>query len=473
VDSYDAVVVGSGPNGLAAAITVAQAGLSVLVREAQDTVGGSTRSAELTLPGFVHDVCSAVHPMAACSPFFRTLPLAEHGLEFIQPPAPLAHPLDGGRAIVLERSPEATAAALGADGPAYRRLIGQTARDWPLLAPAVLGPLLRPPRHPVALGRFGLRATRSAAGLAARAFDEEPARALFAGAAAHSILPLERLGSAAFGLVMLALGHVGGWPIVRGGSQRIADALAAYLRSLGGEIQTGARVKSLAELPRSGLVFCDVGPRALVALTESRLPARYRRALTRYRYGPGVFKLDYALDGPVPWQAGDCARAATVHLGGTLAEIAAAERAPWRGRPAERPYMIVAQPTLFDSARAPKGKHTLWAYGHVPNGSSVDVAERLEAQLERYAPGFRDRVLARRVTTPADLEAANANLVGGDITGGVADIPQLLARPVLRPVPYATPLEGVFLCSASTPPGGSVHGMCGHLAARAALRGRS
>ncbi len=470
VSDYDAVVIGSGPNGLAAAVTVAQAGRSVLVLEGRETIGGGTRSAELTLPGFVHDVCSAVHPMAACSPFFGTLPLGEHGLELIHPAAPLAHPLADGRAVVLERSLDATATALGTDRDAYQRLIGRTVEDWGRLVPAILGPLLRAPRHPVALTRFGLPALRSAAGLATTAFSGEPARALFAGAAAHSILPLERMGSASFGLVMLALAHVRGWPIARGGSQRIADALASYLRTLGGEIQTGVPVPSLAALPKSGMVFCDVGPRQLVALAGSRLPARYRRALTRYRYGPGVFKLDYALDGPVPWQAPDCARAATVHLGGTLAEIAAAERAPWQGRHAEHPFVIVAQPSMFDGARAPRDKHTLWAYCHVPNGSTFDMTVRVEGQLERFAPGFSDQVLARSVTMPADFERGNPNLVGGDIMGGVADVRQLLARPTARPVPYATPLDGVYLCSASTPPGGSVHGMCGHLAARAALK---
>jgi phytoene dehydrogenase-like protein len=469
VSDYDAVVVGSGPNGLAAAITVARAGLSVLVREAGETVGGGTRSAELTLPGFLHDVCSAVHPLAAGSPFFRTLPLAEHGLEFIHPPAPLAHPLDGGRAIVLEKSLSASVASLGTDGEAYRRLVGRTVKTWELLEPAVLGPLLRVPRHPLVLGRFALSALRSSTSLAS-AFSGEQARALFAGAAAHSILPLEQLGTASFGLVLLALGHVRGWPIARGGSQRIAEALASYLRTLGGEIETGVAVKSLDELPRAQMVFCDVTPRQLIALAGSRLPGRYQRALTHYRHGPGVFKLDYALDGPVPWDAPECSRAATLHLGGTLADIATSERAPWRRQHAERPYVLVAQPSLFDPARAPNGKHTLWAYCHVPNGSSFDMTERIEAQVERFAPGFRDRVLARSVLTPADLERENPNLVGGDVNGGAADIRQLIARPTLRPVPYSTPLDSVYLCSASTPPGGGVHGMCGHLAARAALK---
>jgi phytoene dehydrogenase-like protein len=462
--------VGSGPNGLAAAITVARAGQSVLVLEARETIGGSTRSAELTLPGFLHDVCSAVHPLAVSSPFFRTLPLAEHGLEFIHPPAPLAHPLDGGRAVLLETSLPASVASLGTDGEAYRRLIGGTVKDWKRIESAILGPLLRIPRHPAALGRFALAAARSTTGLASKKFSGESARALFAGAAAHSMLPLEQLGSASFGLVMLALAHVGGWPIVRGGSQQIADALAAYFRSLGGEIETGAPVRSLDALPKAKMVLCDVGPSQLIALAGSRLPTRYQRALTRYRYGPGVFKLDYALDGPVPWKAPECARAATVHLGGTLREIAESERAPWRRQNAERPYVLVAQPSLFDPTRAPEGNHTLWAYCHVSNGSSFDMADRVEGQIERFAPGFRDRVLARSVMLPSDLERGNPNLVGGDPNGGAAGIRQLIARPTLRPVPYSTPVEGLYLCSASTPPGGGVHGMCGHLAAQAALR---
>jgi phytoene dehydrogenase-like protein len=470
LSQYDAVVVGSGPNGLAAAITVARAGLSVLVLEARETVGGGTRSAELTLPGFLHDVCSAVHPLAVSSPFFRTLPLAEHGLEFIHPPAPLAHPLDGGRAVLLERSLETSAASLGADGEAYRRLVGGTVEDWERLEPAVLGPLLRIPRHPVALSRFALTAARSSTGLASRAFSREETRALFAGAAAHSMLPLEELGSASFGLVLLTLAHVCGWPIVRGGSQQIAEALASYLRTLGGEIETGAPVRSLDELPKAKMVFCDVGPGQLMALAGSRFPTRYQRALTRYRYGPGVFKLDYALDGPVPWDAPECVGAATVHLGGTMAEVARSERAPWRHQNAESPYVLVAQPSLFDPTRAPEGNHTLWAYCHVPNGSSFDMTDRIEGQIERFAPGFRDRVLARSAMTPSDFERGNPNMVGGDPNGGSAGIRQLIARPTLRPTPYLTPVDGLYLCSASTPPGGGVHGMCGHLAAEAGLR---
>jgi len=470
--AYDAIVVGSGPNGLAAAITLARAGRSVLVREEQETVGGGTRSAELTLPGFVHDVCSAVHPLALGSPFFRSLPLAEHGLEFVHPSAPLAHPLESGEAVLLERSLEETAAGLGGDARAYRRLLGPVVESWSRLEEAILRPLLSVPRHPLALARFGLAAIRPASGLARSAFSGERARALFAGAAAHSIQPLERPATSSFGLVLLALGHVHGWPVVRGGSQRIADALASYLRSLGGEIETAAPVESLAALPPARAILCDVTPRELARLAGDRLPARYRRALERYRYGPGVFKLDYALDGPIPWAAPECSRAGTVHLGGTLAEVAASERAPERGEHAERPYVLLAQPTLFDPGRAPEGKHTAWAYCHVPNGSSVDMTEQIEAQIERFAPGFRGRILARSALGPAGLEQRNRNCVGGDINGGSAALRQLVARPALRRVPYATPVEGLYLCSSSTPPGGGVHGMCGFLAARALLRRR-
>jgi phytoene dehydrogenase-like protein len=467
--AYDAVVVGSGPNGLAAAIAIAQAGKSVLVLEARETIGGGCRSAELTLPGFVHDVCSAIHPLGLGSPFFKTLPLGDHGLEWIHPPAPVAHPLDDGTAVVVERSVDETAAGLGPDAAAYRRLMGPLAAEWDALAPELLAPL-HVPRRPLILARFGLKAIRSASSLAKARFRGERARAVFAGIAGHSILPLERTATAAIGLVLGALTHAVGWPLPRGGSRRIAEALAAHLRALGGEIRTGAPVESLDALPPARAVLCDVTPRQLLGLAGDRLRGRYRRALERYRYGPAAFKLDFALSGTIPWKAAACARAATVHLGGTLEEIAASEAAVARGEHPERPFVLLVQPSLFDTSRAPAGRHTAWAYCHVPNGSTVDVRARIEAQIERFAPGFRDLVLARSVLTPARLQEQNPNYVGGDINGGAQDLGQMFTRPAARIVPYSTPVRGLYICSSSTPPGGGVHGMCGYHAARAALR---
>jgi len=467
--AYDAVVVGSGPNGLAAAITMARAGRSVLVLEAREAIGGGCRSAELTLPGFVHDVCSAIHPLGLGSPFFKTLPLGDHGLEWIHPPAPVAHPLDDGTAVVIERSVEETAAGLGPDAAAYRRLMGPLSAEWDALAPELLAPL-HLPRHPLAMARFGLMAVRSASGFAQARFRGERARAVFAGIAGHSILPLERTATAAIGLVLGALTHAVGWPLPRGGSRRIADALAAHLRSLGGEIRTGSPVESLDALPPARAVLCDVTPRQLLKLAGDRLRGRYRRGLERYRYGPAAFKLDFALSGPIPWKAAGCARAATVHLGGTLDEIAASEAAVGRGEHPDRPFVLLVQPSLFDASRAPAGRHTAWAYCHVPNGSTFDMRARIEAQIERFAPGFGDLVLARSVLTPARLQELNANYVGGDINGGAQDLGQMFTRPVARIVPYSTPVRGLYICSSSTPPGGGVHGMCGYHAARAALR---
>ena len=471
MSAKDAIVIGSGPNGLGAAITLAGAGRSVTVFEAQDTVGGGARSENLTLPGFVHDVCSAVHPLAVSSPLFRSLPLERHGLAWVHPQLPLAHPLDGGTAAILHRSLDATAAALGPDEAAYRRLMSPLVRDWDKLVPQLLGPLLRVPRHPLAMARFGLRAARSARGLAERTFRDEPARALFAGLAAHSMLPLEQPLTASIGLFLGAAGHAVGWPFARGGSQAIADALADHLRSLGGEIVTGRSVDSLDDLPPADVFMLDVTPRQATRIAGSRLPDRYVRRLDRYRYGPGAFKVDFALDAPIPWTAEACGRAGTVHVGGTLAEIAGAERAVAEGGHPDQPFVLVAQQSLFDPTRAPEGKHTAWAYCHVPNGSTVDMTDRIEAQIERFAPGFRERVLARRVTSPAGFEQHNANYVGGDIAGGAHDGLQLLFGPALRPVPYSTPARGVYICSSSTPPGAGVHGMCGYFAARAALRG--
>jgi phytoene dehydrogenase-like protein len=465
----DAVVVGAGPNGLAAAIVLAQAGLAVRVIEAADTVGGGARTAELTLPGFAHDVCSAIHPLGVASPLFRTLPLAEHGVEWIEPPAALAHPFDDGTAVLLERSPDASAPGLGEDEGRWRRIFAPLVGDAEPLFEDLLGPL-HFPAHPLALARFSALAAPPATLLARLSFRGERARGVFAGLSAHSMLRLDRPPSAAFGLTLGLLAHAVGWPFPQGGSQRLSDALASYLSSLGGEIETGRRVDSLAELGDVRAVLLDVTPHGLLALAGDRLPTRYRRRLERFRYGPGVFKLDWALDGPIPWRAQECSRAATVHLGATLEEIAASEAAPGRGEIAERPCVLLAQQSLFDPTRAPAGRHTAWAYCHVPNGSTVDMTERIEAQVERFAPGFRERILARSAFGPADIERYNANYVGGDINAGAATLSQLFTRPVARISPYTTPLPGVFLCSSSTPPGGGVHGMCGFHAARTALR---
>jgi phytoene dehydrogenase-like protein len=467
--TYDAVVVGAGPNGLAAAVELARNGRSVAVLEAEETVGGGTRSAEITLPGFVHDLGSAIHPLGYASPFFRQLPLEEHGLEWVHPPAPLAHPFDDGVAAVLERSVQETAASLGPDARAYERLMQGVAEDAPRLASYFVGsPRLI--RHPLALGASALRALRPARALAESAFEGEKARGLFAGNGAHSFLPLEKSPSALFGLVLSTLGHAFGWPFPEGGSQRIADALTSYLVTLGGEVYTGVRVGSVEEVPRTRAVLFDVTPRQLLDIAGEHFTERYRRALKDYRYGPGVFKVDFALDGPIPWKAGECLRAGTVHLGGTLEEVSAGEAAVWRGEHPERPFVLLAQQSLFDATRAPEGKHTVWAYCHVPNGSTFDMTERIEGQIERFAPGFRERILAKKAMGPAELERQNANLVGGDINGGVADLRQLFTRPVLKLNPYSTPAKGLYICSSSTPPGGGVHGMCGYLAARVALR---
>ena len=466
---YDAVVVGSGPNGLAAAITLARAGCSVLVLEAAETVGGGLRSKPLTLPGFVHDVCAAIHPLAAASPFFRSLPLANHGVTWVEPDAALAHPLDDSQALLLERSLQCTGAALGADGNAYVDLMAPLVERWEPLMDMLLGPL-RLPRHPLLLARFGLPGLRSAQILAEGTFAGQAARGLFAGLAAHAVLPLDKRPSAAFGLLLGILGHAVGWPLVRGGSQRLANAMASYLTSLGGEIQTEAPVASVDDLPPSRVVLLDVTPRQMLRLAGHRLPNSYRRQLARYRYGPGVFKMDWALDGPIPWRAKACQHAATVHLGGTLEEIADAERAAFNGQHSERPFVILAQPSLFDDTRAPAGQHTVWAYCHVPHGFTFDMSEHIENQIERFAPGFRERVLARHVMAPTALEQYNSNYVGGDISGGVQDLRQLFTRPAVRLTPYATPDRKLFICSASTPPGGGVHGMSGYFAAQAALR---
>ena len=463
----DAIVIGAGPNGLAAAIELARSGRSVRIYEANATVGGGTRSAELTLSGFTHDVCSAVHPLAAGSQFFSTLPLEQYGLQFIHSPTVLAHPFDDGTAAILDRSIEHTSDHLGRDGPAYRSLMTPLVERWEELSDDILGPP-RFPRHPFLAARFGMNAMRSAKSFAESRFRDDKTRALFAGMAAHSFLALDRLATTAFGLVLALLAHKNGWPITKGGSQSIANALAAHFKDLGGEILTSHRVESLSELPAAKAVLCDLTPRQILQVAGDSLPSGFRRRLSRYRYGPAAFKLDWALSAPVPWRAAACASAATVHVGGSFAEILTSEKLVNSGQHAEKPFIILSQPTLFDPSRAPAAKHTLWAYCHVPNGSEFDMTERIENQIERFAPGFRDCILARSVMPPAKLEHHNANLIGGDINGGSQHLAQMFTRPTARL--YSTPARGLYICSSSTPPGGGVHGLCGFHAARLALR---
>ena len=468
-ERYDAVVVGSGPNGLAAAVRLAEAGRSVVVLEAADVIGGGTRSAELTLPGYVHDVCAAVHALGVSSPAMSLETLGDHGLRWVWPEIPLAHPLDGGRAGVLHRSVDDTASGLGVDGRAWTRLFGPLVENWPRLLPQLLGPLLAVPRHPVAMARFGLNAVQPASRLARR-FATEEAAALFGGCAAHAILPMSRPLTAAFGLMLAGSAHADGWPVAAGGSQAVADALAARLRELGGVVRTGVTVRSLAELPEHDIAMFDTNPAQLASIAGDALPARYRRRLRRFHHGPAAFKVDYALDGPVPWENEHCRKAGTIHAVGSFTELAAAEADVAAGRMPERPYVLVVQPTVFDPSRAPAGKHTLWAYAHVPHGYDGDATDAIERQIERFAPGFRDVVLARHVSGPAALEAYNANYVGGDIAGGAHTGLQLVFRPTVALRPYATPNPSLFLCSASTPPGAGVHGMCGVHAADRALQ---
>jgi len=463
----DAIVIGAGPNGLAAAIELARSGRRTRIYEANETVGGGARSAELTLPGFIHDVCSAVHPLAAGSQFFSTLPLEKYGLEFIHSPIVLAHPFDDGTAAILDRSIEHTSDNLGRDGAAYRRLMTPLLERWQELSDDILGPP-RFPRHPFLAARFGMHAMRSAKSFAEGRFRDDKTRALFAGMAGHSFLALDQLATTAFGLVLALLGHKNGWPITKGGSQSIANALAAHFKDFGGEILTGQRVESLSQLPAAKAILCDLTPRQVVQVAGDSLASGFRRRLSRYRYGPAAFKLDWALSAPVPWRAAACANAATVHVGGSFAEIVTSEKLVNSGRPAEKPFIILSQPSLFDPTRAPAGKHTLWAYCHVPNGSDFDMTERIENQIERFAPGFRDCILARSVMPPAKLEQHNANLIGGDINGGSQHLAQMFTRPTARL--YSTPARGLYICSSSTPPGGGVHGLCGYHAARLALR---
>jgi phytoene dehydrogenase-like protein len=463
--AYDAIVIGAGPNGLCAAVALAQAGQSVLLVEASDKLGGGLKSAELMRPAFVHDLCSGVHPLGILSPFMRSLPLQEHGLTWMQSQISAAHPLDDGRALLLTRSVHDTAAQLGRDQKKYLSVFEPLLRDPESLLADLLGPL-RFPRKPLAFTRFGLRAWRSAAGLARSMFREPEARALFAGCAAHAILPLDKLFTAAVGMLF----HMTDWPVARGGSIAIARALESYLRSLGGEVRVGQTVHSLAELPSARAYLFDLAPRQVAEIAGEQLPASYRRRLMRYNYGPSVFKLDYVLSGPIPWQAAECVQASTVHVGGTLEEIARSERAAWDGKRCDAPFVMVCQQSQLDETRAPVGQHTGYAYCHVPHGSEVDMTSAIERQIERFAPGFGARVLDRRSLFPADIERENAACVGGVITGGAADITQLFTRPVARLDPYSTPNPGLFLCGAATPPGGGVHGMCGYHAANSALR---
>lgn len=464
---YDAVIVGSGPNGLSAAVALARAGLGVLVVEAQSAAGGGMRSDALTLPGFTHDVCSSVHPLGIGSPFFRGLELERHGLTWIHPAAPLAHVMDDGRAITLERSIAETAQQLGRDAAAYRALLEPFVARFDTLMEMVLGPL-RWPQAPLLLAQFGWQAIRSMQGLAAR-FTEPHAGALLAGIAAHAMLPLDAWVTASFALVLGTAGHAVGWPIARGGSQGIADALESAFRERGGEFALDWRVGSLDELPRAKAYVFDVTPKQLLAIAGARLPGSYKRRLARYRYAPGVYKMDWALAGPIPWKDPTCARSATVHLSGDLARIQAGQAAVHQGRFSDRPFVLLGQPTLFDPTRAPAGKHTAWAYCHVPHGASLDASATIERQIERFAPGFRDLVLARRTQNAIELEQYNPNYVGGDISGGMSDLTQLFFRPVARIDPYSTPAKDIFVCSSSTPPGGGVHGMCGYWAAVSAL----
>jgi phytoene dehydrogenase-like protein len=464
----DAIVVGSGPNGLAAAVTLARAGLSVHVIEGADTPGGGCRTQELTLPGFRHDICSAVHPLAAVSPFFTSTGLAARGVRLLTPKVAFAHPLDGGRAAAVTGSVDETAGGLGPDGGAYRQLVAPLVRDLPLTLPAILAPLRSIPGHPAAMARFGLAGIVPAS-ILARRFRTDEARALLAGVAAHAMLPLSAPVTSGFGLVLLMAAHSAGWPVAEGGSARITDALVAELTSLGGRVETGRWVHSLDSLPPARAVLLDVTPRQLAALAGDQLPAQARRAAARFRYGPGVCKVDWALSGPVPWAAAACREAGTVHVGGTFAEVARSESDAAAGRIPERPFCLVAQPGVIDPTRAPAGKQTLWGYCHVPSGSTVDMAGRIEAQIERFAPGFRDLILVRSVRTAAEMEQHNPNYVGGDINGGAGTLLQTVFRPAVRWNPYRTALRGVYLCSASTPPGGGVHGMCGQGAARTVL----
>jgi len=466
---YDAVVVGAGPNGLAAAITLARQGLKTVIFEGSKTVGGSVGSFELTLPGFIHDTGAAIYPIGAVSPFFQSLPLSRFGLQWINPPAALAHPFYDGTAAILEASVEATAETLGTDARAYLELMKPLVAQWDKLIPDFLG-TRRSLQHPLTLVRFGMKSLSSARGFTQKYFAGTRAKGFFAGLAAHSVLRLETIPSAAFGFIFCLAGHAVGWPIPKGGAISISGSLAEYFKSLGGTIVTNKFIAAEGDLPASNVFFFDTSPATLVKLYGDRLPRGYRKKLQRYQYGPGAFKIDWALSAPIPWTAKECLKAGTVQLGATYSEIAEAERAAWQGRVSERPFIVLAQPSLFDPSRAPTGKHSAWAYCHVPHASSMHMTDRIEQQIERFAPGFRDLILGRHISTPHSLEADNPNIVGGDIVGGVQNLRQIVCRPTCDLVPYATPLKAVYLCSASTPPGAGVHGMCGFHAASAYLK---
>jgi phytoene dehydrogenase-like protein len=465
---YDAIVVGSGPNGLAAAIVMQQKGLSVLVLEGKDTIGGGLRSAELTLPGFTHDICSAIHPLATGAPFFKSLPLHEHGLRYIVPEIAAAHPLDDGSAAILKHSIAETAKLLDDDMEAYMDIIGPVVKDWPYIAPDVLGPF-QFPKYPVKTARFGLNALTSVTHLSER-FNTEKAGALFAGMAAHAIQPLTNAATAAVALVLITLGHLRGWPMPKGGSGQFANALASYFVSIGGQIHTGTYVQDLKQLPSARAVLFDVTPRQLLQIAGHKFSSVYKWQLERYRYGMGTFKVDWALCGSIPFAATDCKKAGTIHIGGTLQEIAAGEDVIWKGGYSDKPFVLLAQQSVFDDTRAPAGKHTAWGYCHVPYGSTKDMTAIIENQIERFAPGFRDLILAKHTINSVQMEEYNPNYIGGDINGGVLDLRQLFTRPALRWSPYKTSAKGLYICSSSTPPGGGVHGMCGYHAAKRALK---